>query len=253
MELHHQISGADRSGTPLLLVHGGAGLIAVDWAVALPLLSRNRPVIAVELQGHGHTPHADRAYTFENNADDLADLVDDLGLSRVDLMAFSNGVPTALAFARRHPAVTGRLVLASGFFARDGFVPGFWDGFADNGVDTMPTELADGYRRIHPDPADLERMFALDQQLMLGFDDLPEAALTGLAGPALVLVGDHDIVTVEHSQHLADLIPDGRLLVLPAGHGDYLGAGGAQAPVPTPVAATLALVEHFLDGGLDQH
>ncbi|MFW0785878.1 alpha/beta hydrolase [Gordonia sp. CPCC 206044] len=246
LRLYHETSGTGPR-TPLLLVHGGAGSIATDWGQVIPAFDVDRQVIGVELQGHGHTPHADRAYTFENSADDIAAIVGELGVPSVDIMAFSNGGPTALRFASRHPGLTRRVVVASGFVRRDGMVDGFWDGFGDATPDSVPTPLSEAYRAINPDPADLRRMFELDVDLMRGFTDWSDDELVTLEAPMLFVSGDADVVRPEHTIEMARLVPRGQALVLPAGHGDYLGAGPDGGVDAALVNASLSLIRRFLD------
>ncbi len=58
------------TGRPLVLLHGSFG-----WATVYPALARDRQVIAIELQGHGHTADIDRPLTYEQMADDTAALL----------------------------------------------------------------------------------------------------------------------------------------------------------------------------------
>ncbi|MFW0796940.1 alpha/beta fold hydrolase [Gordonia sp. CPCC 205515] len=247
IELYHEKHGSPGRRTPLLLVHGGAGTIGTNWTHAIPTFADDRLVIGVELQGHGHTPHSSRPYTFDNSADDLARLVADLGLDSVDVMGFSNGGPTVLRFASRHAGRTRRIVVASGFARRDGMIDGFWTNFDAPDINDMPSELAEAYRAINPDPADLWRMFELDVALMRGFEDFDDAELSAMQAPALFVGGDRDVVRPEHTVWMAQATPHGRPLVLPAGHGDYLGAVDA-GELDAPLAqASLTLIKRFLD------
>lgn len=246
IELHHEIFGRPGQQTPLLLVHGGAGTIGTNWATAIPVFAVDRTVIGVELQGHGHTRHATRPYTFENSADDIAALIRELGIGRVDIMGFSNGGPTALRFALRHADLTRRVVAASGFYRRDGMIDGFWDNFDDPQLDSMPVVLRQAYSAINPDPADLYAMFQLDVALMRDFQDWDDQELATLNAPALFVGGDHDVVLPEHTVRMARLARHGRALVLPAGHGDYLGAADAGDVDVALAQACLGLIHRFL-------
>ncbi|MGW5521760.1 alpha/beta fold hydrolase [Gordonia sp. NPDC003950] len=248
IDLYYEIHGPDDGSTPLVLVHGGAGVIDVDWGHAIRVLSPHRRLIAVELQGHGHTPHHRRPYTFDNSAADIAALVESLGVGQVDIMGFSNGGPTVLRFALRRPELTRRVVVASGFTRRDGMIDGFWDSFDDPSPDGVPPLLAEAYGRINPDPDDFRRMFELDVTLMCGFVDWADADLAGLRAPAMFVSGDRDIVRGEHTLAMSRLAPDGRALVVPAAHGDYLGAVVAEELDEALVASTWRLITRFLDG-----
>ncbi|MCF3941341.1 MULTISPECIES: alpha/beta fold hydrolase [Gordonia] len=247
IELHHETFGTQTGHTAVLLVHGGAGTIQSHWGAAIPLLAADRLVVGVELQGHGHTPHSSRAYTFENSADDIAALVHALELPRVDIMGFSNGGPTALRFAMRHADLANRTVVASGFYRRDGFIDGFWDGFADQTIDSVPGALVDAYRALNPDPDDLQRMFDLDVALMCGFRDWDDAELAGLRGPVLYVSGDQDVVVPQHTLRMAQATPGGRALIVPGGHGDYLGSTDSGPADQDLTRACLTLMRRFLD------
>ena len=112
--LYYEFHGESRAGTaPLLLIHGGGSTIGTNWSAVLPSLTPSRLVIAVELQGHGHTPNSTRAYTFENSAEDVAALLTSLGLGPVDVLGFSNGGNVALRLAMAHPHLVRRQIVAS--------------------------------------------------------------------------------------------------------------------------------------------
>jgi pimeloyl-ACP methyl ester carboxylesterase len=65
--------------------------------------------------------------------------------------------------------------------------------------------------------------------------DVPDGAVRSVRAATLIVVGDRDIVRLEHAVELTRLIRDARLLVLPGGHGDYLGeAVGTQEPTECP-------------------
>lgn len=248
LHLHHATYGEQRDQTPLLLIHGGAGVIEEFDAIA-PALAEERLVVAVELQGHGRTPHADRPYTAEANAADVFAVLDRLALDPVDVLSFSNGCLTALRMAAQAPERIGRMIIASGFARRDGMVEGFWEQFDSPDPAAMPPDLVETYRRIAPDPSAVERMFWLDVEMMRAATDTSDADLAALTAPMLFLSGDHDIVRPEHTLELARLVADGRAAVVPGAHGDYLGMegmGDAGVREGDLVEATIALIRGFL-------
>jgi pimeloyl-ACP methyl ester carboxylesterase len=58
----------------------------------LPTLAKNRQIIAVEQQGHGHTADIDRPFSFDQMADDTATLFQQLGLIRPMFLVIVMGV-----------------------------------------------------------------------------------------------------------------------------------------------------------------
>lgn len=246
--LYYEWHGHHNGGTPLLLVHGGGSTIDSNWSTLLPELARDRRVLAVELQGHGHTDAGDREASFEGSADGLAALLAEVGVPRIDVLGFSNGGQVALQLAIRHPDVVGRVIAASAPFRRDGMIDGFWEGLEAGSFSDLPAPYMDADLVASGDPAHAERMFHLDRTLMLtGFQDWPDDQLRTIAAPVLVVAGDRDVIRVEHAVRLAELIPGARLLIVPGNHGDYLGELLAADGDPAFAQRTLPFLLGFLD------
>src|SRR5690242_10644107 len=112
LNLYYEIHG---SGQPLVLLPGGFETASV-WGQLLPMLAEKRQIIAVELQGHGHTADVERPLSYELMADDIAALIQQLGLAKADLLGYSLGGGVALQTAIRHPDVVGKLALISTVF-----------------------------------------------------------------------------------------------------------------------------------------
>ena len=126
------------SGRPLVLLHGGVAAASM-YAPLLPMLAKDRRVIAVDLQAHGHTADVDRPLRFETLADDVAALITHLGHGgQADVMGYSFGGATALRTAIQHPALVRRLVIVSVPGRRDGWYP---ESLA--GMDQMGSHMAE--------------------------------------------------------------------------------------------------------------
>src|SRR5581483_10211146 len=96
LELYYEIHG---SGRALVLLHGGLMTIDLNFGPLLAPLAAGRQVIAVELQGHGHTADTDRPMTIEALAGDVVALLDQLGIPQADVFGFSLGGLVACAVA----------------------------------------------------------------------------------------------------------------------------------------------------------
>ncbi|HEY0991617.1 MAG TPA: alpha/beta hydrolase, partial [Kofleriaceae bacterium] len=235
-------------GVPLVLLHGGGSTIDVTYGRVLPWFARHRRVIAVEEQAHGRTSDRDQPERFETSADDVATLLGQLGVASVDIMGFSNGASVALQVAIRHPAIVRRLVFASSMTKRSGAAPQFWDSIANATFADMPQPLKDAFLQVTPDPQKLQQMYERDIERMRSFRDVPDADVAAVKVPVLVLAGDRDVPTTEHAVELSRQLPHARLLVLPGGHGDYLGELLASAASSCCAELTAWLIEQFLDG-----
>lgn len=233
-------------GTPLVVVHGGFGL-ADMFGDVLDRLAEGRRVIAVELQGHGHTRDIDREFSCQAFGDDLAALVDHLGLGQADLVGYSLGAGACLRAAIQHPERVRRLVVVSTVFRRDGWFPDVLEGMAQVGSGMFeqfrhsPPYAA--YAAVAPDvdafPALMDKTGAL---LREDYDWTDE--VRGLRVPTLLVYADADGIPPSHAAEFFALLggglhdagwdgaqrPESRLAILP-GHTHY-DVFGAPALVP---------------------
>lgn len=221
LKMYYEIHG---SGSPLVLLHGGGSTIESNYGRVIPLLAKSRKVIAVELQAHGHTADRSQPLSFEQDADDVAALLKKLSIAKADIMGFSNGGTTAMQVAIRHPEVVDRLILASAIYSREGMFPGFFDYMKGAKFEEMPQPLREAYLRARPvDSKGVLNMFNRDVERMVNFKDISEDLVKGIKAPVLIINGDKEAVQSAHALKLSQLIPNARLAILPAGHGDYIG------------------------------
>src|SRR5262249_10097365 len=110
LKMYYETHGA---GKPLVVLHGAFGL-ATDY----PILSKNRQLIAVELQGHGHTADIDRPLSSEQMADDVAGLLKLLKIEQADVFGYSMGGNVALALAIRHPSMVRKVAINGSSFGK---------------------------------------------------------------------------------------------------------------------------------------
>ena len=81
---------------------------------------------------------------------------------------------------------------------------------------------------------------------MQSFKDVPDELVRSVRVPTLIVLGDQDIVRPEHAIELTALISGARLLILPGGHGDYLGeAVMTQKDSPYPELTARLINEFF--------
>lgn len=198
---------------PVVLVHGWGGSFAETWqrpGVAALLEDAGRPVIGVDLLGHGSAPkpHDPEAY------DDLTvRIVEALPAGPVDAVGFSLGAHTLLRLAMRAPQRFHRLVLAGvgeNLFRRDEeahqrILAGL-DGTAD-AEDLLARQFASYADQPGNDPVALAAVMR-----RVPTEPLTEADLATVTCPVLVAIGDRDFVGP--GDRLAAALPSARLVVL---------------------------------------
>jgi pimeloyl-ACP methyl ester carboxylesterase len=234
LHLYYEIHG---SGRPLVLMHGGLLTIDLNFGPLLEPLAANRQVIAVELQGHGHTADTDRRMTIEALAGDVLALLDQLGIAEADLFGFSLGGLVAYAIALSAPARVGRLIVASADAHRP---PGRESVPLDD--DRMPTQadflqMRAAYEAVAPDPAHFEEFAAKNSTMVHEFPGWTDE-LRSLRAPTMLIFGDRDFSPLPDVLELFELLPNAQLAVLP---------GTTHMGVTQRPGRLLALITPFLD------
>jgi pimeloyl-ACP methyl ester carboxylesterase len=244
LKMYYEMHG--NGGIPLVLIHGGGSTIESTYANILPMLAAQGEVVALELQAHGRTSDRNSELSFEQDADDVAGLLEFLKIEKADIFGFSNGGNTAMQVAIRHPERVNKLIIASAFYQREGFIPGFFEGMEHASLESMPEPLKEAYLKVAPDKTHLQVMHDKDRDRMRHVKDWTDESLRSVQAKTLLIVGDHDVVTVEHTVKMSHLIPNARLMVLPGVHGSYLGEVCTAIKDSKIPEMTVQVVEEFL-------
>jgi len=209
LNLYYESHG---EGRPLILLHGGLGSGEMFGPV-LPALAARHRVIAVDLQGHGRTADIDRPIDVRLMADDIAALIDHLGLDRPDVVGYSLGGGVALHTAAKYPDKVGRLVVASAYARRDAVFPEILAGQAqvsEAAVEAMKgTPMYENYRRVAPRPEDFPRLLnKIGESMAKDFDYTEE--VRNLQVPTLIVAGDADMAPPSHFVEMFALLDGGQ-------------------------------------------
>ena len=198
-------------GAPLVLLHGALGTIESCFAGLLPALARHFEVVAVELQGHGHTRDVARPLTYGGMAGDTAAMLDGLGIERAHFVGYSMGGAVALRLALDRPDLVDRLVFAGGAaFDTSGMhreLTAMFDSFDPNELDG--TRWHEAYRRVAPDPDAWTSLVIKANQLDRAGVSVSRERLTDLQVPTLLIIGDADVVRPEHTVEMFRLLGGG--------------------------------------------
>jgi len=228
MQVYYEVSG---SGDPLVVLHGAYMNIPSMGAI-IPKLAESHKVYAFEFQGHGRTTDIDRPITYPALADDAAAFMDAVGLQKADVFGYSMGAAAGLQLAIRHPEKVNKLVAASAAYDAQGWQPAFREFIPQMTVEMfvdMPV-FAEAYRKLaaNPDgfPELVRKLIALEKEPMAW-----EAEVKALKTPVLIITGDADVATLEHSVALFRLLGGG-------------GMGDMGQPLPASRLAVLPATSH---------
>jgi pimeloyl-ACP methyl ester carboxylesterase len=208
LNLYYETHG---SGRPMILLHGGLGSGEM-FGPNLPALTAKHQVTAPDLQGHGRTADVDRPIDIRLMADDIAALIDHLGLEKPDIVGYSLGGGVAFFTAVKYPDKIGKLVMASANVRRDA-IPA--EMLAQQGQvsaaaaeylkDTPMYEL---YQRVAPRPEDFGRLLdKMGESMAKDFDFSEE--VRGLQVPTLVVAADADMAPPSHYVEVFKLLDGG--------------------------------------------
>src|SRR3981081_1294701 len=220
-------------GRPLILLHGGLGSGEMFGPI-LPQLAERHKVIAVDLQGHGRTADIDRPIDVRLMADDIAALIDHLGMDRPDVVGYSLGGGVALHTAAKYPAKVRRLVAASANIRPDAIYAEMRAQQAQVGAaaaDFMKdTPMYQLYQRVAPHPQDFPRLLTkIGESMSKDFDFTDD--VRGLQVPTLIVAADADMAPPSHYVEVFNLLGGGLR------DGGWLGQGRPQGG-PSPASLT---------------
>jgi pimeloyl-ACP methyl ester carboxylesterase len=200
------------SGRPLILLHGGLGSGEMFGPI-LPALAANHKVIAVDLQGHGRTADVDRPLSIPTMADDIAALIEHLGLGEADVMGYSLGGGVALHTGIRHPELVGRVVATSVNLRPDAIYAEMRSQqgqvSAASAEFMKETPMYELYARVAPRPEDFGRLLDKIGDLMSHDFDFTEE-VRGLTVPTLIVAGDADMAPPSHAVEIFALLDGGQ-------------------------------------------
>jgi len=209
MKMYYEVHGtATADAMPLVVLHG-AYMNIQNMGDIIPKLAKTHKIYALEFQGHGRTTDINRPITYPNLADDVAVFMDSMGLKKADILGYSMGAEAGLQLTIRHPAKVNKLIFASGAYDIEGWQPAFKDFIPQMTVEMfvgMP--FAEEYKKLaaNPDgfPDLVRKLIQLEKEPMAWAQDVKN-----VKSPVLIISGDADAATLEHSVSMFRLLGGG--------------------------------------------
>jgi pimeloyl-ACP methyl ester carboxylesterase len=214
----HRIYYAVRgNGTALLLLHGGGDSGAHSFVRQLDLFSIRHHIVAPDQVGQGRTPEVPGPLSYTGMMDDTAALLQLLKLKQVDVVGFSDGGILALMLAVRHPELVRRLVISGVNIAPEGL---------------NPQDLEELRASQIPKPKTIDEKLARLWLTSPTESELNLSLLAKITQPVLVISGDRDAITLEHTLQIFHALPAAELCVLPGtDHATFSGRSEWLNPI----------------------
>jgi pimeloyl-ACP methyl ester carboxylesterase len=205
-------------GEPLLLLHGGFGTVG-DFDSQTPELAKHFKVVAFERPGHGRTADNDEPFTYAMMAEYTADLIEALKLGATDLVGWSDGGIIALLLAISRPDLVRRVVCIGGSLNPNSVSPqsvAWLRSATSQSFRKAQPAVAERYDKLSPDgPSHFPVVFEKTKKMWLSEPDFRREELAKISAPTLVMAGDRDAITAEHTLELFRSIKGAQLCIIP--------------------------------------
>jgi pimeloyl-ACP methyl ester carboxylesterase len=212
--IHYASSG---NGPTMLLLHGGGDSGEHSFERQLDVFSAHHRIVAPDQVGQGRTPDVAGPLSYTAMMEDTATLLAKLKLKHVDVVGFSDGGILALMLSIRHPELVRRVVVSGVNIAPEGLNPDDLDDLRANQI-PKPKTIDEKLARLWlTSPTDAELNLRL---------------LGQITQPTLVISGDRDAITLEHTLTIFHALPNAELCVLPGtDHATFSGRSDWLNPI----------------------
>src|SRR5690349_13291177 len=196
IRMYYEVHGR---GTPLLLVHGGAGN-GMQFEKQIPAFVGTHRCIVPDCCAQGRTTDRPGPLTYHAMAEDMIALLDHLHVRRVDVMGWSDGGDIGLDLAMHHPDRIAHLVTFGANFQPDGLEASDveWNNSAT--ADSFGPGMREGWTKLNPQPEHYEQAM---NKILAMWRSLPRWSLADLhriRAKTLIVAGDHDLIRRDHTE-----------------------------------------------------
>ncbi|MFZ9661116.1 MAG: alpha/beta fold hydrolase [Chitinophagaceae bacterium] len=198
------------SGEPLLFIHGNGGSIN-NFIMQIPYFEKKYKVIVADSRAHGKTIDPKDSLTYEMMADDYAALLDAMKIDSAYVVGWSDGGINGLLLAIRHPEKVKKLAITGANLRPDS------SAVCNDVIQMIRPSYLEAKNRTEWNAEQLTTKKLMT--LMIEQPNISLVTLQHVLCPTLVIAGDHDVITVEHTVEIFTHIPRAYLWILPkSGH-----------------------------------
>lgn len=204
IQLHYTEQG---TGHPLILLHGN-GEDSSYFVHQIDHFSKFFHVIAIDTRGHGKSPRGDKPFTIKQFAEDLYEFMNEKGITKANILGFSDGGNIALTFALKYPERVEKLILNGANLYPSGVKPRYqWPIIAGYHIAKLFANKSEGAKHN----TDL-------LGLMVNEPNIEPSDLAKLTIPVLVIAGTKDMIKESHTKLIYKSLPNAQLSIIEGSH-----------------------------------
>ena len=190
IKVYYEVYG---EGKPLVLLHGAFMNIQMNWGQLIPELSKTRKVIAIEMQGHGHTQYSDRKLEPPTLASDVAGVMDHLKVDSADVVGYSMGGTVAYQLIIQSPKRVKKLVIISSTYKSTGWRPEIASAFKSMKPEMFANSpMKTAYDAVAPDKTKWNKFIEQMLAFLATTFDMGDSNIAKITSPVLIISGDND-------------------------------------------------------------
>ncbi len=195
IKLYYEIYG---TGQPLLVLHGNGGSIS-NASPHYPELIKKYQVIAIDSRGQGKSTDTDKPLTYDQMASDINELLNQIKIDSANVWGQSDGAILGLLLAKDYPKKVKKVLAFGANIQPDSLAIFSWS--------------INHEAKIIKETKDLKEKKLLE--LMRDYPNVAYADLDKIKAPVLLMAGDRDFITPEHTVKMFQNIPNSQLCILP--------------------------------------
>lgn len=204
--IYYEIFGEENRDIVVLL-HGN-GESGRHFKNIIPLISDRYKVVVIDSRGHGKSDFGGSQLSLGTMAVDLVNVLEALGLNKVNIVGFSDGANIAMITAIKNSDIVNKVILVGGNYNFWGFKPFTALMVAAGYYFSKLGGLIDPRNRLNK-----EYFYLMFKEPALKRD-----SLKFVKAPTLVINGDRDMIKVSHAKAIANTIPCGKLKIVKGDH-----------------------------------
>jgi pimeloyl-ACP methyl ester carboxylesterase len=217
IKVYYEVYG---EGEPLLLLHGNSGSIE-NFTYQIPELSKHFKVIAIDSRAQGRSSDSDQEISYALMASDMSELIDKLNLGKVNIVGWSDGGNIGLELTYTYPEKILKVITFGANYSHENFWALPDDVTMDSNdpliVQTSPMmqKYSTAAERLSPNKERLPIIKKKLEALMEKYPNFTLDQLKTIKVPFMIVVGDHDVINIDHTVSLFKNLPKAQLFVVP--------------------------------------